>query len=393
MRPMTTRMKISLLCPAVSTNALGRSHILARVLARRYDVEIVGPDFHGGVWAPLAGDSGSVRTVPMSPRPRGLASFPALRRLATGDVLYASKPLSTSFGVGLSVKYADGRPLVLDVDDWESGFARAHLEGLSPLRRLRYLAGSALLLHSPLSFVNTWLFERLIFAADAVTVSNRFLAARFGGSIVWHGRDAESLRPESIDGKKTRRRLGLPEEARVILFFGTARPYKGIEDLIEAVAGMRREDVVLALVGMDDGPSAHRAMARAEDVLGERCVARGPQPFEKIPEVLSCADVVAIPQRRSPATLGQLPAKLFDAMAMAKPIVATAVSDMPEILKECGWIAEPGNPRSLAEKIGEALDDRDAAETKAKRARNLFLARYSWDAMEETLAGILGRFE
>jgi len=38
-------------------------------------------------------------------------------------------------------------------------------------------------------------------------------------------------------------------------------------------------------------------------------------------------DVVIIPQRENFATLGQMPAKVFDAMAMAKPTIATNVSD------------------------------------------------------------------
>jgi len=38
-------------------------------------------------------------------------------------------------------------------------------------------------------------------------------------------------------------------------------------------------------------------------------------------------------------------------MAMAKPVIAANVSEIPEILNGCGWVVEPENPRQLAETI------------------------------------------
>jgi glycosyltransferase involved in cell wall biosynthesis len=48
------------------------------------------------------------------------------------------------------------------------------------------------------------------------------------------------------------------------------------------------------------------------------------------------------------ATVGQIPAKLFDAMAMAKPIVATDVNDFAGILDGCGLVVKPGMPEEPA---------------------------------------------
>lgn len=63
------------------------------------------------------------------------------------------------------------------------------------------------------------------------------------------------------------------------------------------------------------------------------------------------ADVLVISQRRNFATIGQLLTMVFDAIAMAKPIIATNVSDLPEILDGCGWIVEPENTEQVAETI------------------------------------------
>ncbi|NIO20538.1 MAG: glycosyltransferase, partial [Candidatus Aenigmarchaeota archaeon] len=84
-------------------------------------------------------------------------------------------------------------------------------------------------------------------------------------------------------------------------------------------------------------------------------------PFHRIPEYLACSDLVVIPQNNVPSNFAQVPAKLFDAMAMAKPIISTKMSDMPEILEDCGFIVDPDNPRDLAGKIDYILTNPDEA--------------------------------
>lgn len=47
-------MKISILTPDLSHNCLGRAYLIAKILQRHYEVEIVGPIFGDGIWRPLA---------------------------------------------------------------------------------------------------------------------------------------------------------------------------------------------------------------------------------------------------------------------------------------------------------------------------------------------------
>lgn len=46
-------MKVSVLTPNFSTNCLGRSYLLAQIIKRHFDVEIVGPVYRQGIWPPL----------------------------------------------------------------------------------------------------------------------------------------------------------------------------------------------------------------------------------------------------------------------------------------------------------------------------------------------------
>jgi glycosyltransferase involved in cell wall biosynthesis len=103
-------------------------------------------------------------------------------------------------------------------------------------------------------------------------------------------------------------------------------------------------------------------------------------PFADVPLYLAAADVVAAPQRIGPDTLGQVPAKIFDAMALGRPIVSTRVSMIPEILDDSGVLVEPGDPAGLARAIAWLLDHPAEAAALGRKARERCVARYSYAA-------------
>jgi glycosyltransferase involved in cell wall biosynthesis len=171
------------------------------------------------------------------------------------------------------------------------------------------------------------------------------------------------------------------------MFLGTPRMYKGVEDLCGAVAGLHRQDVAVALVGTDPASDTGRALkARYPDV---RLLGR--IPFQHVPRYLAAADVVAVPQRNSSDTRGQTPAKLFDAMALGRPIVSTEVSMIPEILDGCGMVVPPGDVPALGQAIGYLLDHPDEAAVLGRKARERCVAEYSFTAARSTLFPLVER--
>ncbi len=317
-----------------------------------------------------------------------------LAKKIDGDVIYASKPLFTSFGVGLLKKLSDSKPLILDIDDWQMGFMKESYSRLPLTHRFKSLAASALYLYSIGSYWNNLFGEKLSHLADEITVSNTFLKEKFGGTIVWHGRDTDAFNPERFNKNLIREKYKIEDAKKVVMFFGSPRPHKGIEDLIKALNSIKSPDIILAVVGLDDRDHYCRNLVKTvKEVLDKRFEGFGLQPFERVPEFLAMADVLVIPQRRNFATIGQLPAKVFDAMAMAKPIIATSVSDLPEILKGCGWIVEPENTEQLVEKIQYILDNSREAEEMGWKARQKCIGKYNWDVMEKVLVKIFGKYE
>ncbi len=387
--------KVSILAPNLSANCMARAHGLARMLERRYEVEILGPILGSGIWEPIAGDTTlKIRPIRASQWPTSYWRIGSLADLADGDIVYASKPLVTSLGIGVRVKKRTGKPLILDVDDWEPGFVSDRFARSSFLGRLAFMGASAVLYYRPGSYWNVLLTERLTGHADAVTVSNRFLQERFGGTIVRHARDTDELDPGRFEPETLRDRYGVAKDARVVLFLGTPAAYKGIEDLMVAIARLGRPDVLLFVIGMDYRKAYCRRIHRVgKRILSRRFKPLGFQPLKRLPEFLAMADIFVVPQRVTPATVGQLPAKLFDAMAMAKPIVATAVGDIPEILAGCGRVVKPECPDLLADAVQDILADPHEARSLGNRARQECIAKYSYDAVVGKLIDVFGKYE
>ena len=388
-------MKISVLTPDLSHNCLGRAYLLAKILQRHYEVEIVGPVFGDEIWEPVANDKSiTYKSVKICGMFKPYWQIKELIKKIEGDVIYTSKPLFTSFGVGLFKKLFDSKPLVLDIDDWQMGFMKESYKNLSIARRLKSLAASALCLYSVGSYWNNLLGEKLSCLVDGITVSNSFLQDKFGGTIVWHARDTETFDPVKFDKYLLREKYQIEKTNKVVMFFGTPRPHKGMEDLIKATNLIKDQDVILVVVGIDNRDLyCKNLVSSAKEMLGDKFKGFGLQSFEKVSEFLSMADVVVIPQKRNFSTIGQIPAKVFDAMAMAKPIIATNVSDLPFILDGCGWIVEPESPEQLAETIQYVLNNLEGAEEMGWEARQKCIEKYSWDAMEKVLLGVFRKYE
>ncbi len=389
-------MKISILTSDLSDNCLGRAYLLAKILQRHYEVEIVGPQFREGIWEPVAHDKSiTYKTVKISGRLKPYWQIGKLINKIDGDVIYVSKPLFSSFGIGLSKKVLKKKPLILDIDDWQLGFRKDDYSRLSRTRRFKHLVSAALYSYNTGSYWNNLLGEKLSRFADEITVSNNFLKEKFGGTIVCHGRDTHAFDPEKFDRDLIREKYQIERTKKIVMFFGTPRPHKGIEDLIKAVRLIKDPDITLVIVGVDykDSYSINLVETAGKRLGKERFLDFGLQPFEKVPEFLALADVVVIPQRKNISASGQIPAKVYDAMAMAKPIVATSVSDLPEILDGCGWIAKPGNPEQLAQKISYIFDNFEEAKKTGLKARQKCIEKYSWDGLEKTLMTIFVKYE
>lgn len=376
-------MKISIISSSSSRNSIGRAFVLAEVLKRRYKVEIIAPDFGSGIWEPLKEHLTALKLCKGYMLPKFVTfTLPQMLKAISGDIIYAIKPFPSSFGVALFERYSKKRPLLLDIDDYEiAGYFEKPI-----FKSLKKIVQSV---RSPNGFFPLVITYQLVHLADEITVSSSYLQNKFGGTIVVHGRDTSFFDPQRYDRDAIRERLGLHKKE--ILFLGTPRPHKGLEDLIDAVVRLNCEEVEVLIVGADYSDSYTDILKKKGNTYVR---VLGMQLFNKIPEFLASADIVCVPQRLSLFSLAQVPAKIFDAMAMAKPIISTNVSDIPLILSNgCGMIVGPNNPKQLAEKIEYLLKNENVAIEMGKRAREKCIKEYSYDKMEEILKGVFSKYQ
>jgi glycosyltransferase involved in cell wall biosynthesis len=198
-----------------------------------------------------------------------------------------------------------------------------------------------------------------------------------------HVRDTDAWDPARFDGRAARAALGVGDE-RVVMFLGTPRGHKGVDDLVDAVGAL--PDARLVIVGVEPHAAAASRWASRPNVSVHPSIA-----FDDVPRYLAAADVVAVPQRATTDTVGQVPAKLFDAMAMGRPIVSTAVSMIPEILDGCGLVVPPGDPGALRAALATLLSDAARAQELGRRARARCVERYSFVAARAVLFPLMDR--
>ncbi|MDX2479781.1 MAG: glycosyltransferase family 4 protein [Desulfuromusa sp.] len=375
-------MKISIISYDLGNNCLGRAYLLGKVLRRKYDVEIHGFSFtntEDPIWKPCDTGEFNYHSIAEKKFPSFFKSMAEMAKRLDGDVIYASKLRLPSYGVSLLKKVFGNKPVVLDIDDLETSWYQ-HLKGSRRWRTIWDPTGP---------YPTQWMEHCVRFADEVTTVSTQ-LQHKYGrGIIIPHGKDTESFDPDKYDRIPMRKELGI-KDFKTIMFLGTARPHKGLDDIVKALNLLDRDDIRLMVIGAGADNKYDQSL---KELGGEKIILRDGIPFNAIPEYLNAADLVVLPQKNDMQSYGQIPAKLFDAMAMAKPIIATNVADLALILEGCGLIVEPGDIASLAEKINWVFSHPMEAAAMGRDARKKCIDEYSWDIMEKKLVTIFEKYE
>ncbi len=192
---------------------------------------------------------------------------------------------------------------------------------------------------------------------------------------IYNGIDEEAFSVESIDLENARKRIGIEEKEAVV--FGTVgrlAPVKGHEFLLRAFSKVLDEIPGSWLVVAGSGPLESELKSRIEKTSMESRV-RFLGFRSDIPQVLAGLDCFVLPSLSE----GH-PLSLLEAMACERPVIASAVGGIPEILTSpCpGILVEPRSPAQLASamvKIGKMAGGKRAEI--GKSLRNIVLEKYT----------------
>ncbi|MCO5177141.1 MAG: glycosyltransferase family 4 protein [Thermomicrobiales bacterium] len=186
--------------------------------------------------------------------------------------------------------------------------------------------------------------------------------------------DLERFDPEAsrAAGAAVRSQLGIPADARVVVYLGLLAEYQGTTVLLEAAQRYLRDqpDTYFIVAGY---PGVEWYAQKA-DVLGisARMTFPGKIDYEDAPALLAAGDIAVAPKLSTTESNG----KIFNYMAMELPTVATDSPTNRAILGELGYFFGPGDAADMAAKLADAFSA-DESRRAALRAR--IANHFDWD--------------
>ena len=226
----------------------------------------------------------------------------------------------------------------------------------------------------------------------------------------------DAARFSAEDLANVRKRYSIAEDALVVGFIGTFGQWHGVDFLAECIRDLVRDEsawleqskIHFLLVG--DGLK----MPLVRQLIGSPPTCRyvtltGLVPQSEAASYLACADILVsphIPNKDGSRFFGS-PTKLFEYMAMEKPIIAAALDQIEGVVSgrgaskfaelptgagdPCGFLFEPGNAQDFKRALKEVVRDMPVARQVAKAARREVLNRYTWKRHVNAILAAMSR--
>jgi len=189
-----------------------------------------------------------------------------------------------------------------------------------------------------------------------------------------------------IEKEKARKELGLPEDKQIILFAGYLRPRKGLQYLIEAIPKLVKDHDPLFLILGEGVMRGELEKKISEYGLGDNVRLMGLIPHEKMPLYVNAMDILVLPTQKE----GR-PNIVIEAMAVKKPVVASAVSGIPELMidSKTGFLIPPRDVKAIEDSLGKILADKELGRRMGRAGRERILELdLSWENYAKKMIAI-----
>ncbi|MGA3371676.1 MAG: glycosyltransferase [Terracidiphilus sp.] len=194
---------------------------------------------------------------------------------------------------------------------------------------------------------------------------------------VLNGCDLSVFHPS--DRLEARRKLGIDLDVEAVVYVGRMDVKKGLRELVAASAALSKQRPRLRVYLVGEGPDKPLILSaiQAGNATGYIHVLPG-CAFDNVAVWMAAADLVTLP-----SYMEGCPNVVIEALASGRPVVATNVGGIPEILsEECGRLVAPRDSGALAQALAAVLDSTwDAAAISARRSR-------SWETVAAELLAV-----
>jgi glycosyltransferase involved in cell wall biosynthesis len=311
-----------------------------------------------------------------------LAAFLASRHVEPPDVVVATSPQFFCGLAGAAIAWRTRRPFVLEVRDlWPDSIVQ-----LGQLRN-RFLVGR-------LEALERWLYRR---AAGIVVNTQAFVdhiakrgIPRERIALIHNGIDLAMFHPRPAD-RVLLRANGL-EGRFLAAYIGTLGLAHGLGSLLDAAERLRDDpQIVWLLIG--DGADRDRLASEIERRQLANVRLLGLRPRSEIPAWLASVDVTLVLLRDLPVFETVIPSKIFEFMALERPVVVAARGEIRRMVEEAktGFAIDPEDPEALADAVDFVRTHPEEAMVRARAGREWVEASFQRDVLARRMAEFLER--
>jgi len=193
--------------------------------------------------------------------------------------------------------------------------------------------------------------------------------------------------------RECREELGLMPDKKIVCYAGNIYEGRGVQKLIDV--SLRLKDTLFLIVGgLEEDVNRYRRIAQEKGAQNFQLA--GFVPHKMVPLYLLAADILVMPYTTKMTIKGGTkageftsPIKLFEYMAAVRPIVATSISSVKEVLEDGvnAVLVEPDSADSLFDGIVRVIEDDGLANRIALNA-GADIKNYTWEKRAGKLLGI-----
>ena len=269
-------------------------------------------------------------------------------------------------------------------------------------RFFAYSFGSTKFLHGKKMYYEVHMFESSIAAyikkgwIDGLIVITQKLKERY----IREGISEKKIlvAPDGVDLKMfgipkikedVRNELEIPLNKKIICYSGHLYDWKGADVLAKGTKHLPDNFITYFIGGTEEDISKFKDFIKSNEI--SNAVVVGHVPPMMVPKYLAASDVLVLPNIKKGLSEYTSPLKLFEYMASKRPIVASDLQTIREILnEENAVLVEPGNPKEVADGTKKVLENEELAERITEKAYE-DVQQYDWRKRAERILDFVKR--
>lgn len=208
--------------------------------------------------------------------------------------------------------------------------------------------------------------------------------------VVENGANIELFKQK--DQKEAKEKLNLDQKCNYICFIGNLAPWQGVEYLIQSAPLVINEILNVKFLIIGDGLMKKNLMELAEKTgVFNKFIFTGTVPYEEVTNYINASDICVAPFIRSRnEKIGLSPLKLYEYMACGKPVVASNILGVGDILEheKTGISVKSEDPQELGNAIVKLLKDEKLRNEMGLNGRKYVSKNHSWDGVAKKITSI-----